>query len=103
MYDLILAFYEIQKENENLKLYLGGKSPDQEKGYGGMINELIDKLNLRDNVFLEGYVDNLNDWYNNIDIFVSNSYHESFHVTLHEAMSCGCYPLVHFFGTVLKK
>jgi glycosyltransferase involved in cell wall biosynthesis len=103
IYELILAFYEI-KNNNHLKLYIAGPKVDGEEYCFIAIRELIKRLNLDNKVFLVGYIDrNKEDivkWYNSIDIFISNSYIESFHVALHEAMACGCYPLAHFWEGV---
>ncbi|MBA3044794.1 MAG: glycosyltransferase family 4 protein [Euryarchaeota archaeon] len=98
LYDLILAFSEIKKEKPDLKLIIGGGEQIGEKRYPMALMELIDKLNLKESVIFEGHIDDPHEWFKRIDIYISNSYWESFCVSLHEAMSSGCYPLVHWWS-----
>ena len=95
IYELILAFYEIQKENKELTLHIGGKGKGE---YHYQVKDLIRKLELDNKVFLEGYIENIVDWYNSIDIYISNSRHEGLQLSLIEALICGCYPLSHFWN-----
>ena len=100
VYELILTFYELQKQIPDLKLRICGSGNAYDNEYYVMTKELVTKLNLRDNVFFDGYfetVDKLVNWYNQIDILICNSLHESFHLTSHEAMACGRYALSHFW------
>jgi len=100
VYELILSFYELQKHLPDIKLRICGSSISCNDEYYVNTKELITKLKLERKVFFDGHFENVYDlvkWYNQIDILICNSYHESFHYTSHEAMSCGRYALSHFW------
>ena len=99
-YELILAFYQAQKKNRKLKLFIGGPVKEHYRAYLIILEELVDKLGLANKVTFEGHIRNPARWLNKIDVIVSNSYHEGFHTALHEGMACGCYPLAHFWDGV---
>ncbi len=99
VYELILAFDELQRNVPDIKLRICGPTIYDET-YNTITRELVAKLNLEDKVFFDGHfetVDKLVNWYNKVDILICNSSHESFHLTSHEAMACGCYALSHFW------
>jgi len=98
VYDLVLSFYELHKKIPNLELHIAGTEFDKE--YSIFVKELISKLGLENNVLIDGYIKNIVKWYNEIDIIISNSYHESTHITLFEGAACGCYPLSHFWDGI---
>lgn len=100
VYELILTFYELQKHLPDIKLRICGSSMSDNEEYYVNTKELVTKLNLKEKVFFSGYFENVNElvkWYNQLDILICNSLHESFHYTSHEAMSCGRYALSHFW------
>ena len=100
VYELILTFYELQKHLPDIKLRICGSSMSDNEEYYVNTKELVTKLNLKEKVFFDGHFENVDElvkWYNQIDILICNSYHESFHYTSHEAMSCGQYVLSHFW------
>ena len=95
VYDLILAFYELLQQNQNLRLHIaGGFDPAFEDYYFAMTN-LVCMLNIQDKVTFYGNVVETWDWYHRIDIFISNSYSEGLQVAPMEAMASGCYCLSH--------
>jgi len=46
-------------------------------------------------VHFDGYVTDVESWYKDVDVFLSNSYFEGQQVALLEAMASGCYCLSH--------
>jgi glycosyltransferase involved in cell wall biosynthesis len=97
VYDFIISFSELIKEYPDLSFRIAGKGEGE---YFTMLQELVEKLGIKNKVVFDGYVEDLAAWYNNIDLIVCNSYHESFHMGLHDGTLCGCYPLSHFWDGV---
>lgn len=60
------------------------------------VSEFVTKNKLDQNIILKGKLDNqqLEDWYNAADYFVSCSHSEGSGVALAESMACGCVPIV---------
>lgn len=98
VYELILSFYELQKHLPDIKLRICGSGISCNDEYYISTKRLVTKLNLEKKVFFDGYfetAEKLVNWFNQIDILICNSLHESFHYTSHEAMACGRYALSH--------
>ena len=87
----IVAFSKLLKKRDNLQLSIIGKSKDQ--SFSDSLNVLVSDLGLNDNVFFNGYVDDLRKEYHETDVILSFSEHESTHLTLFEGLSCGAFPL----------
>ena len=68
---LIKAFKKILKYYPNLKLIILGEGEDRKK-----IEKLIEKLKLRDYVFLEGYKKNVFNYLHNCECYISSSLYE---------------------------
>lgn len=98
LYSLVLAHHMALKKHPDLVLRLAGKPADEE--YLDSIRMLIRRLGIEKNVILDGYVDDLQSWYEELDIIVSNSTHESTNITLFEGTACGAYPLSHVWDGV---
>ena len=83
---LIEACKILKEKNINFKLKIAG-SPQQQyfNEYNKILN-LIEKYNLKNNIELMGWVDNIENFYKSIDIFILSSLHESFGMVLLEAM-----------------
>ena len=73
---------------ENVILHLYGK---EEKEYKKKIDTYINSNDLKDRVYLHGYLDNkvISEVYRKIDLFILASFQEGMPVTILEAMSCG--------------
>lgn len=85
------AFREAMKVDSRLQLQIIGKQKDRE--YVTTTRDLMERLDLTDNVTLSGYVKDLEAAYQEMDIILSFSDHESTHYTLFEGLACGAYPL----------
>lgn len=72
-------------EKENILFKIAGKGPCLKK-----LLELKKKLNLK-NVEFSGFIpdENLNEFYNGLDIFIFPSFYEGFGLPVLEAMACG--------------
>tara|TARA_X000000950_G_scaffold257144_1_gene323355 strand:- start:20108 stop:21250 length:1143 start_codon:yes stop_codon:yes gene_type:complete len=68
---LIKAFHEIFKVYPNLKLIILGEGEEKRK-----IEKLIEELNLKDHVFLEGYKKNIFNYLHNCECYISSSLYE---------------------------
>ena len=68
---LIKAFKEILKEYPNLKLVILGEGEERKK-----IEELIENLSLKKNIFLEGYKKNIFNYLNHCECYISSSLYE---------------------------
>jgi glycosyltransferase involved in cell wall biosynthesis len=95
VYELILAFAEIIREDPQLYLHIGGDPIAGHTDYWLALHQLVDRLGLRRRVKFHDKVEDAWNWYHQIDIFVSMSYSEGLQVTPMEAMACGCYTLAH--------
>ena len=58
---------------------------------------MIKTLGLEKNVIHCGWIDNINDWLQDINYVLSTSIHESFGFGIAEAMAAGCKPIIHNF------
>lgn len=94
VYELILAFAELDSQHPGFRLHIGGGG-NKHEDYNDALRSLVRKLNLGDKVIFYGDVNDAACWYHNIDIFVSNSYSEGLQVAPMEAMASGRYVLSH--------
>lgn len=95
VYELILAFYELAGSHPELHLHIAGPEREVFAEYAQALYRLVDRLQLQDRVTFYGRVDNPEDWYRKLDVFISNSYSEGLQVALLEAMACGIISLSH--------
>jgi glycosyltransferase involved in cell wall biosynthesis len=98
VYELILAFYEVARQNDGLHLYIGGGHQKHNTDYDFALHDLVDRLGLRDCVTFDGPVSDTAAWYEKIDVFISNSFSEGLQVAPIEAMASGCYCLSHWWA-----
>lgn len=83
---LLQAIYKMRKKHSNIKLLLAGSS---EKDYLKKIKEYISNSNMGSCVEYVGYVDNMVDFYERLNLFVLPSVvREAFGLVLCEAMYC---------------
>jgi glycosyltransferase involved in cell wall biosynthesis len=97
---VINAFTAYSKKNRNFKLYMAYGTNDLELD----VKQLIDENQLNENIVLLGNIphENLEDWYNAADFYVSASHYEGSGVALCEAMACGCIPIVSKIDSFIK-
>lgn len=98
IYEVILAVHELRCRGYDFLLRLGG-SPSNEGAenlrYYASLKQIVSKLELEDYVHFDGHIENPEEFLRQIDVFISNSYWESQHVALVEAMASGCFCLGH--------
>ena len=74
-----------------IKLSIAGKAKDDV--YYGKIKRYIIKNNLENKITIEGYVKDLNNWYNSNDCIISNSVHEGTQTSIVEGVATGCWAI----------
>ena len=102
VYTSIQAFYDLLQHDQKWTFHIKG---EWEKGYGPAWEgiqytepcrelmedlEISTKIHLTPNVSKEAW----RAWLQEKDVFLSNGIREGTHVSLAEAMMCGCYPLI---------
>jgi glycosyltransferase involved in cell wall biosynthesis len=95
VYELILTFYDLLKQRDDLHLHIGGGPDAGFQDYDEALHGLVRKLNLGDKVTFYGNVKDPAGWYHKIDVFISNAYSEGIQVAALESMSSGCLCLAH--------
>lgn len=95
VYELILAFRELSKQRGDFHLHIAGGQKGAHGDYYVALHHLVKDLGLQEKVTFHGNVTDTWNWYQQIDIFVSNSYSEGLQVAPIEAMASGCYCLSH--------
>jgi len=95
IYELILTVYELISSGYDVRLRIGGGVDPANTDYYDAIVNLIQKLDIKEKISLNGKVTNVQEWLKDIDIFVSNSYSEGSQSALMEAMATGCYCISH--------
>ncbi|MCB0207880.1 MAG: glycosyltransferase family 4 protein [Anaerolineae bacterium] len=98
IYEFILGFYALQKQEPDLMLHIGGNTQPSFQAYYEALHDLIEKLGIQDKVKFYGRVDERWDWYQKMDVFVSYSYSEGMPVAPIEAIASGCYCLSHWWA-----
>jgi glycosyltransferase involved in cell wall biosynthesis len=61
------------------------------------IDQMVDNLDLRDNIVLYGWIDDVNNWLEDKHFILSTSIHEGCPFGIMEAMATGLKPLIHNF------
>ncbi len=97
VYELILTFSEILQQRDDLHLHIGGDEHALFGDYYHALQAIIQRLNIEDKITFYDFIENPEEWYHTIDIFISNSYSEGLQVSPIEAMASGCYCLSHFW------
>ncbi|MCC7130466.1 MAG: hypothetical protein B6D39_02325 [Anaerolineae bacterium UTCFX2] len=95
VYELILAFYELNRLQDGFHLHIGGTNHSSYPEYFGILQTLVEKLGLQESVTFYGNVEDPPNWYRNIDLFISNSFSEGLQVSPLEAVASGCYTISH--------
>lgn len=86
IFELIDAFFEVNKENNDLKVMIIGEGPQESK-----IKDKVSKLKLDTSIIFTGKIssEDIPQYYQAADIFVLPSYTEGTPLAVIEAMACG--------------
>jgi glycosyltransferase involved in cell wall biosynthesis len=95
VYELVLAFYELDQRRPGFHLHIGGGRASGFGEYDDAVRQLVERLGLRDKVTFYGHVTKPEEWYPRVDVFISNGYSEGLQVSLLEAMAAGVHSLSH--------
>ena len=83
----IFQIYVLKKIIENgidCQLYLIGDGSERSR-----LEELISELNLKEKVFITGYIENVKEYLDHSDIYIHTAYHEGLSLTTIEALASG--------------
>lgn len=102
VYTSIQSFFDLLQHDNAWRFHIGGEwdrgfGPGWEgKHYTEPCRELVEDLGISTKIFLVGNLprDEWRAWLHGKDVFLSNGIREGTHVSLVEAMMCGCYPLI---------
>lgn len=97
--ELLLRAVARIKESYPIKLIIAGDGPELDN-----LKLVVEQLNMRNNVDFVGFITKIEDKikiYSDSKIFISCSKGEGFPVSLLEAMSCGCVPVVSNVGDIV--
>lgn len=95
---LIKAFKEVGEKNNNIYLTIVGDGEEKER-----LISLVKELNVEDKVKFVGHQSNVIEWLDNVEIFVYPSiWEEGFGISVVEAMSRGCIPIVSNKGGLIE-
>jgi len=89
LYYLLIAFAELRKEQPNIRLIIAGRS--QMSHYDRVIQEIVNRYNLKDSVIFVGYIPQkeIYKYYDVCDIVVVPSTYEPFGMVNIQAMAMG--------------
>tara|TARA_Y100000588_G_C14200458_1_gene902234 strand:- start:272 stop:1282 length:1011 start_codon:yes stop_codon:yes gene_type:complete len=87
----IVAFSKIVKKYPDLRLNIIGINNDKE--FSNTLVRLAEDLKLRNKIRFLGFSNDIKKDFQDTDIILSFSEHESTHLTLFEGLSCGAWPL----------
>lgn len=73
---------EVIKITDTVRFELAGDGPEKNR-----INELIRLYNIEKYFTLRGFIDNMEDFYNDLDLYICTSFHEGLPMSILEAMS----------------
>jgi glycosyltransferase involved in cell wall biosynthesis len=102
VYEVILTLYELKLKGYELNLHIGGepRKGGTDKRYYASIQRAVEKLDLQEQVIFHGHIQEPENWFKLVDVFISNSFWEGQQVALIEAMASSCYCLAHFWDGV---
>lgn len=92
---LIHTFKAIYDKDHRYKLYIAGQFQDERDIL--YYNQMIEELDLKQNVFYEGWQENLDNWLNDKDYVLCTSVLESQNISVMQAMAKGIKPIIHNF------
>ncbi|MDR4505570.1 MAG: glycosyltransferase [Candidatus Scalindua sp.] len=90
---LLHAFRELAQTDGEYRLCIAGEF--QEIRYRLYFNQMIEEMGLEEKVRFDGWVEDVNTWFEDKDYIVCTSVLEGHPVGVMEAMACGLKPLIH--------
>jgi glycosyltransferase involved in cell wall biosynthesis len=75
---------EVVAKSDSVRFQLAGEGP-----MSGQISELIEKYRLRDHFYLSGFLDDVNGFLSELDVYLNTSLHEGIPMSVLEAMALG--------------
>lgn len=92
---LLQCMHRLCREDPEYRLFIAGRQPDpQLRQY---LAHMADKLDIGENIVVNGYVNQMPVWLRDKHYIVSTSLIESQGMGLMEAMACGIKPVIHDF------
>lgn len=92
---LLHTFKKIFDIDNRYKLHIAGLF--QEERYVLYFNQMIEEMGLANNIFYDGWIDNLNEWLEDKNYVLCTSVLESQNISVMQAMAKGTKPIVHNF------
>ncbi|AEX85449.1 glycosyl/glycerophosphate transferase, teichoic acid biosynthesis [Marinitoga piezophila KA3] len=87
----------VEKDNR-YKLHIAGDFQDLR--YEIYLKHMVREMNLENNVIFYGWVDDMDEWWEDKNYLLSTSIHESFGYNIAEALAKGIKPIIHnFYGS----
>ena len=87
--DLLRVAAIVAKRIDKAIFLIAGEDNSSAKEYRKHLEQLITKLDLEERVCLTGWLSDVRPFLSAIDVVVSSSHHESFGLSIVEAMTCG--------------
>lgn len=84
-FSLLINAFSLLVDKRNITLTIYGEGPERKA-----LEDLIERLELKEFIFLPGFTHNLNEKFSESDLFVMSSIWEGFGNVLVEAMAAGC-------------
>ena len=92
-------FTTLLTKNNKWRLHIRGQHEGGNEFWKQMYEHYLDSRNIRDKVTLYSHVDDMNDWYENIDYLLHPGMKEAFCYAIGEAMAKGIKPIINnFYG-----
>ena len=93
-------FYSLHKMNPKWRLHIRGQHEGGNEFWKQMYDYYIESRELQGVVTLYGHVEDMNEWYENIDILLHPGMKEAFCYAIGEAMAKGIRPVINnFYGS----
>jgi glycosyltransferase involved in cell wall biosynthesis/phospholipid N-methyltransferase len=92
---LLHAFKALFDTDNRYKLYIAGEFQDSR--YVLYFKQMIKEMGLENNIFFDGWQENVDSWLEDKNYIISTSVLESQHLSIMEAMAKGIKPIIHNF------
>lgn len=89
-----------QQSGKNFKLYIVGSADERNKQYAESLHAFVHENNLNGNVTFTGHTDDVDQYYQKMNVLISGSLSEAFGRTIPEAMARGIFVIAHNTGGI---